>query len=109
LQTPQPPTKPASGSPALTGPASDYPTDQRRRRPLDWPDDLVESADYLGIDRFFVVGVLRRRLERCGLRIPPPAPARTHAPSCPAVGHVSIFVTILARWPPWIVTYVIRR
>jgi pimeloyl-ACP methyl ester carboxylesterase len=74
---------------------------QPRRRLLDWPDDVAELADRLGIDRFSVVGVaggaphaaacayrIPDRLNACGLVSP--------------IGQLSPTKALLVRSMPWI-------
>ena len=78
------------------------------RRVLDWPDDVVELADYLHIDRFSVVGFsggspyalacaykIPGRLVACGL--------------VSGVGHVNRFQSFLSQWLPWIFFPITKR
>jgi pimeloyl-ACP methyl ester carboxylesterase len=74
---------------------------QPGRRFLDWPDDVVELADHLDIDRFSVVGLsgggpyalscaykIPDRLNACGI--------------IAGVGHLGFLRSFLSRWLPWI-------
>ena len=78
------------------------------RRLLDWPDDLVELAGYLHLDRFAVVGFsgggpyalscaykLADRLTACGI--------------VAGVGHTGPLLTFLSQWLPWLVLPIARR
>ena len=71
------------------------------RRLLDWPDDVVELADHLGIDRFAVVGVsgggpyalacaykIPKRLTACGI-----VAGEWHTPH---------FLSFLTKFLPWL-------
>jgi pimeloyl-ACP methyl ester carboxylesterase len=78
------------------------------RQLLDWPDDLVELADHLRIDKFSVVGFSGGApyAAACAYRIP------NRLNACGLVsgaGQVSVFVAFLARWLPWLLTYTFRR
>ncbi len=81
---------------------------QPGRRLLDWPDDVSELADRLGIDRFAVVGFsgggpyalacahkLPHRLIACGVIAGP--------------GHLNPFITFLSQWLPWLLLPLSRR
>lgn len=76
-------------------------TYQPGRRLLDWPEDVRELADQLGIDRFGVVGFsgggpyalacasqLPDRLTACGI--------------IAGVGHLKPFLAFLSQWLPWL-------
>jgi pimeloyl-ACP methyl ester carboxylesterase len=78
------------------------------RRLLDWPDDVVEVADRLHIDRFAVVGFsgggpyalacaykIPHRLTACGI--------------VAGVGHTSRFLSFLSLWLPWLLLPLVRR
>ena len=78
------------------------------RRLLDWPDDVVELANHLHLDRFAVVGVsggapyalacaykLPHRLNTCGILA--------------GVGQVGRFLSFLATWLPWLLLPLVRR
>ncbi len=78
------------------------------RRLLDWPDDVVELADSLHIDRFAVVGFsgggpyalacaykIPHRLRACGI--------------IAGVGHTSHFLSFLSMWLPWLLIPIARR
>src|SRR6266542_4280596 len=78
------------------------------RRLLDWPDDVVELADSLHINRFAVVGFsgggpyalacaykIPRRLRACGI--------------IAGVGHISHFLAFLSQWLPWLLLPIARR
>jgi len=76
-------------------------TYQAGRRILDWPDDVVELADHLRIDRFSVVGLSGGSpyALACAYKIP------DRLMSCGIVsgaGHVSRFIAFLSQWLPWI-------
>ena len=79
-----------------------------KRRILDWPDDVVELADSLNIDRFAVVGFsgggpyalacaykISKRLTACGI--------------VSGVGHTSLFLSFLSMWLPWLMLPITRR
>jgi pimeloyl-ACP methyl ester carboxylesterase len=83
-------------------------TYQRRRRLLDWPDDVVQLADHLGIDCFAVLGFsgggpyalacayrIPHRLTGCGL--------------VASVAPLGLGMALLARTLPWVVTLAVRR
>jgi pimeloyl-ACP methyl ester carboxylesterase len=72
------------------------------RRLLDWPDDLIELADHLHIDRFSVVGFsgggpyalacayrIPVRLESCGIAA--------------GVGRINWFLAFLSQWMPYLI------
>lgn len=74
---------------------------RRGRRLLDWPDDVAELANQLGLDRFAVVGLsgggpyalacaykLPQRLTACGI--------------VAGAGHVSRVLSFLGQWLPWL-------
>jgi pimeloyl-ACP methyl ester carboxylesterase len=76
---------------------------QRRRSMREWPHDVVELADHLGIDSFAVVGfsgggpyalacahAIPKRLTACGI--------------VAGVGPTSRLVSFLALWLPWVLT-----
>lgn len=78
------------------------------RRLLDWPDDVVELADTLGIDRFSVVGFsgggpyavacaykIPGRLSACGI--------------VSGAGHTGRFLSFLSQWLPWLLLPIARR
>ncbi len=78
------------------------------RRLLDWPDDVVELADSLHIDRFAVIGFsgggpyalacaykIPHRLTACGI--------------IAGVGHTGRFLSFLSMWLPWLLIAVARR
>jgi pimeloyl-ACP methyl ester carboxylesterase len=78
------------------------------RRLLDWPDDVVELADGLGIDWFAVVGFsggapyalacayqIPQRLTACGI--------------VAGVGQSGRFLSFLAQWLPWLLLPMTRR
>ena len=77
------------------------------RRILDWPDDVVELADYLQIDRFAVVGFCSGGpyVFAC-LQNPRPSHRLRNVSGA---GQVSWFVAFLSRWVPWLVLPVTRR
>jgi pimeloyl-ACP methyl ester carboxylesterase len=77
------------------------------RRLLDWPADLAELADQLGIDRFSVVGCsggapyaiacarkIPDRLSACGI--------------VAGAGVAGPFLSLLSHWVPWLLTPVFR-
>jgi pimeloyl-ACP methyl ester carboxylesterase len=78
------------------------------RRLLDWPDDVAQLADALGLERFAVVGFsgggpyalacaykLSHRLTACGL--------------VAGVGHTGPVLTFLSMWVPWLMLPLVRR
>ncbi|HEX3045800.1 MAG TPA: alpha/beta hydrolase [Bacillota bacterium] len=75
---------------------------------LDWPDDVLELADYLKIDQFAVAGFsgggpyaiacaykIPNRLTACGI--------------IAGVGKVNLFLSFLSRWLPWLLLPMARR
>jgi pimeloyl-ACP methyl ester carboxylesterase len=81
---------------------------QPRRRLRDWPHDVVQLADRLGIDCFAVAGLsgggpyalacahgIGERLTACGI--------------ISGVGAISPFVSFLALWLPWLLTPLARH
>jgi pimeloyl-ACP methyl ester carboxylesterase len=81
---------------------------QAGRRLLDWPEDVVELADYLKLDRFAVVGFsgggpyalacayqIPQRLTSCGI--------------VAGVGHINPFLRFLSQWAPWILLPITQR
>jgi pimeloyl-ACP methyl ester carboxylesterase len=75
---------------------------------LDWPDDVVELADDLHIDRFAVAGFsggapyafacafkIPHRLIDCGL--------------ISGVGHTGRFRSVLSKWLPWLLLPLSKR
>lgn len=75
---------------------------------LDWPDDVLELADHLKIDRFAVVGFsgggpyalacaykIPERLTACGV--------------VSGVGRSGRFISFLARWMPWVMLPITKR
>jgi pimeloyl-ACP methyl ester carboxylesterase len=75
---------------------------------LDWPDDVIELADSLRIDRFAVTGFsgggpyaiacaykIPDRLSACGI--------------IAGVGKTGAFLSFLSKWLPWILTPIARR
>lgn len=74
---------------------------QAGRRLLDWPDDVVELADHLRIDRFAVVGVSGGGpyALACAYKIP------ERLTACGIVAgewHPSHFFSFLTRFLPWL-------
>jgi pimeloyl-ACP methyl ester carboxylesterase len=78
------------------------------RRLLDWPDDVVELANSLHLDRFAVVGFsgggpytlacaykIPHRLATCGI--------------IAGVGHIDPFLSFLSMWLPWLLIPIARR
>jgi pimeloyl-ACP methyl ester carboxylesterase len=78
------------------------------RRLLDWPDDVLEVAENLHIDRFAVVGFsgggpyalvcackIPNRLTACGI--------------VSGVGHTSRFLSFLSTWLPWLILPITKR
>lgn len=78
------------------------------RRYLDWPDDVLELADSLGIDQFAVAGLsgggpyalacaykIPSRLTACGI--------------ISGVGHINRFLAFLSQWMPWLMMPLIHR
>lgn len=78
------------------------------RRLLDWPDDVLELADYLHLDRFAVVGFsgggpyalacaykIPQRLTACGIAA--------------GVGHMGHFLAFLAQWLPYLLLPITGR
>ncbi|MCI4674074.1 alpha/beta fold hydrolase [Candidatus Mycolicibacterium alkanivorans] len=80
---------------------------QPRRQLLDWPTDVAELADRLGIDRFSVVGVSGGgpHAAACAYRIP----GRLNACGLVStVGHLNPTMALLARTMPWVATPLTR-
>lgn len=83
-------------------------TFKANRRLLDWPDDVVELADSLHLDRFAVVGFsgggpyalacaykIPQRLTACGI--------------VAGVGYVNPLLALLSQWLPWLLLPIISR
>jgi pimeloyl-ACP methyl ester carboxylesterase len=80
---------------------------QPRRRILDWPDDVLELAEWLSIGRFSVVGFSGGApyALACAYRIP------NQINACglvAGVGRGSPITAVLASWLPWILTFATR-
>lgn len=74
---------------------------QAGRRLLDWPGDVVELADHLGIDRFAVVGISDGGpyALACAYKIP------ERLDACGVVGgewHNRHLFSFLTQWLPWL-------
>jgi pimeloyl-ACP methyl ester carboxylesterase len=83
-------------------------TFKAHRRLLDWPDDVVDLADNLHLDRFAVVGFsgggpyalacaykIAQRLTACGI--------------IAGVGQSGRFLSFLSLWLPWLLLPLTRR
>lgn len=79
-----------------------------KRRLLDWPDDVVELADRLGIDRFGVVGLSGGGpyVLACAHRIPQ---RLTACGVIAGVGRIGRGLAFLAQWLPWLMLPMVRR
>lgn len=82
-------------------------TYKKNRHILDWPDDVIELADALHIERFAVIGFsgggpyalacsykIPERLTACGV--------------VSGVGRISPFLSFLSMWLPWLVLPITR-
>src|SRR5271154_1227897 len=78
-----------------------------QRRFLDWPSDVVELADRLDIDHFFVVGCSGGGpyALACACRIP------DRLIACGIVAGAGVagpFLSLISRWAPWLLSPLIR-
>lgn len=78
------------------------------RRLLDWPDDVVELADSLHLDRFAVVGFSAGGpyALACAYKIPH---RLTACETVAGVGHLNPVLSFLSQWLPWLLLPVTRR
>ena len=83
-------------------------TFKTNRRYLDWPDDVVELADNLHIDRFSVAGLSGGSpyVLACAFKIPK---RLTGCGIISGVGQINPFLAFLSQWMPRLMMPVIRR
>ena len=91
---------------------------QPRRKLLEWPDDIVELADHLGIDKFIVEGIsgggpyaaacaykIPHRLESCAI-IGGMGPIKMRKKEMMRSNRIGLFI---ARWFPFLVKSMVKK